>query len=90
MQYTFNTILHYHYRCTNKEDKHIVYIVEDTLNIPPQDGPTTEMTGDNNVIVFKDIGFEVVTGRRYKWRVDCVEGKSGARRTGQTWKFTFK
>ena len=77
-------------RCTNDEDKHMVYIAEKTDDFPADDEPTTEMTGDNNVVVFAEIGFEVSAGTAYKWRVDCVEGEAGKRRTGDTWEFSLK
>ena len=77
-------------RCTNDEDKHMVYIAEKTSDFPSDDAPTTEMTGDNNVVVFAEIGFEVSTGTAYKWRVDCVEGGSGNRRGGDIWEFSMK
>ena len=68
----------------------MVYIAEKTEDFPSDDEPTTEMTKDNNVIVFDEIGFAVSAGTAYKWRVDCVEGESGKRRSGETWEFSMK
>ena len=68
----------------------MVYIAEKASDFPTDDEPTTETTGDNNVIVFAEIEFEVITGTAYDWRVDCVEGELGNRRGGDTWEFSLK
>ena len=60
----------------------MIYIAEKSTDFSADDEPTTEMTGDNNVIVFAEIRFEVNAGTAYKWRADCVEGESGIRRVG--------
>ena len=65
----------------------MVYIAKNSTDFPPMDEPTTEMTGDGNVIVFKDLDFKVSTNIWYKWRVDCVEGENKKRREGDTWLF---
>lgn len=72
------------------QDKHMVFITEKASDFPADDEPTTETTGDNNVIVFAEIGVEDRTGTAYEWRVDCVEGESGNRRGGDTWEFSLK
>ena len=41
------------------------YIAEKASDFPADDEPTTETTGDNNVTVFAEIGFEVITGTAY-------------------------
>ena len=77
------------FRCTGEDDKHMVYIAKKDEDMPALDEPTTEMSGEGNVIVFKDINFSVSPGEAYKWRVDCVEGETQKRRKGATWKFTI-
>ena len=65
----------------------MVYIAKETTDFPPIDQPTTEIAGDENVVVFKDINFIITPGQLYKWRVDCSEGTTNKRRTGDTWLF---
>ena len=67
----------------------MVYVTEKDSEFPPNDAPTTEITGDNNVVVFDDIKFTIKSGTEYKWRVDCVEGETNNRRKGDTWSFTM-
>merc|ERR1712080_361608 len=78
------------FRCTNEGDKHLVYVAEKDSDFPPNDEPTTEITADNNVVVFGDIIFTINPGTEYKWRVDCVEGETSKVREGDTWSFTMQ
>ena len=48
------------------QDKHMVFITEKASDFPADDEPTTETTGDNNVIVFAEIGVEDRTGTAYE------------------------
>ena len=65
---------------------------------PLLDAPTTELQGEGNVVVFKDILENSGTGKTltfdtevwYNWRVDCVEGATNKRRKGKVWRFLFK
>jgi len=80
-------IFHQAYRCNGDGDKHMIYIAKESSDFPSIDEPTTEMNGDGNVVVFDDVGFTVSPGKLYKWRVDCVEGESSKRRSGDVWMF---
>merc|ERR1719430_1970351 len=75
------------YSCNGIEDKHMVYIAKNSTDFPPLDQPTTELTGEGNVIVFKDIGFTVLPNKWYKWRVDCFKGATSQRLSSDTWLF---
>lgn len=74
-------------RCNDADDKHMVYIAKNSTDFPPNDQPTTELTGDGNVIVFKDIDFHPVDHIWYKWRVDCVKGSTNKRISSDEWLF---
>ena len=74
-------------RCNGKRDKHTVYIAKEHSDFPSIDEPTTEMSGDGNVVILEDIDFTISPGKSYKWRVDCVEGDTNNRRTGDIWSF---
>ena len=68
----------------------MVYIAKEGDELPPIDEPTTEMTGTGNVVVFKDIGFDIEPEQPYIWRVDCVSAADNKRRQSNTWGFTIK
>lgn len=88
-----NSLVYYifvRFRCTEEGDKHLVYVTEKDSDFPSNDDPTTEITGDNNVVVFDDIKFTIKSGTEYKWRVDCVEGETSKTRRGDTWSFTMQ
>ena len=80
----------FRFRCTEEGDKHFVYVAEIDSDFPPNDDPTTETTGDNNVVVFDDIDLNIKSGTEYKWRVDCVEVETNKRRRGDTWSFILQ
>ncbi len=67
----------------------MTYISLDNDDFPPINQPTAELYGDENIIAFKDINVNIKSGKIYKWRVDCVEGATKKRRTGDVWKFTM-
>ena len=68
----------------------MVYIAKNSTDFTPVDEPTTELTGNGNVIIFGDIDFKVSANIWYKWRVDCVEGATKNRREGNTWLFRMQ
>ena len=68
----------------------MIYITKAHHEFPPLDEPTTEIDGDGNVVVFKDIDFTIEADREYKWRVDCVENGSNNRKQSDEWSFTMK
>jgi len=78
------------YRCNKKGDKHMIYIAKAHHGFPPLDEPTTEIDGDGNVVVFKDIDFTIEADQEYKWRVDCVKSGSNNRKQSEEWSFTIK
>ena len=78
------------YRCNDADDKHAVFISKNDEEFPSVDEPTTEMTGNGNVIIFSDIDFNVVPDVWYKWRVDCVEGNANKRRQSEIWRFKMQ
>ena len=67
----------------------MVYIAKEHHEFPPDDEPTTQITGDGNVVVFEDIGLEIMSDKKYLWRVDCVEGATKKRRQSDKWAFTM-
>jgi len=74
------------YRCSDVGFKHKVFIAENVSDFPSE--PVTEIEGDGNVVVFKDIGFEVKPGILYKWYVSC-EGPDDER-VSDTWLFQME
>jgi len=76
------------FRCTEENDKHLVYIAKNKKDMPPKDKPTATLSGEGNVVVFDDIDFSIEKGDYY-WRVDCVKGDTNKRTSGNTWKFTI-
>jgi len=78
------------FRCTDQNDKHLVYIAEMGATFAAVDEPTLVLIGDQNVILFKEIGFSLIPDRTYKWRVDCLDGDTGIKQqTGDVWSFTM-
>ena len=67
----------------------MAYIALDNKDFPPVNQPTAELSGDDNIIALKDIVINISSGKLYKWRVDCVEGATNKRRTGDVWHFTM-
>ena len=67
----------------------MAYITLDTDDFPPVNQPTAELYGEDNIIAFENIDFTIKSGKLYKWRVDCVEGDTKKRRTGDVWRFTM-
>jgi len=79
------------FRCTGDEDKHLVYIAKDNQKFPEISKPTAELSGEENIVKLRDLKMNIVDGKLYKWRVDCLEGPPKyRRRTGDVWKFTFE
>lgn len=78
-----------YFRCTDSTDRHLVYIANKEDEFPSVDNPTMELQGKDNIVSFADLQKEIVLGAEYKWRVDCVEGKTDERRQGDTWLFTM-
>ena len=76
-------------RCVDNGDKHMVYITQQSDEFPPHDQPTAEMVEDNNIVSFSDLSEEIISGVKYKWRVDCIDGDTGNRRSGDVWTFTM-
>ena len=68
----------------------MIYIAKAHHGFPPLDEPTTEIDGDGNVVVFKDIDFTIEADQEYKWRVDCVKSGSNNRKQSGEWSFTIK
>ena len=67
----------------------MAYIAPETMDFPPDDQPTAELVDEENVIYLSDIDVTIEPGEKYKWRVDCVEGQTMKRRTGDVWTFTM-
>ena len=67
----------------------MVYVAPNDSSFPPEDQPTKVLYGNNNIIRLSDIDVSIISGKRYKWRVDCVEGKTNERRRGDVWLFTM-
>merc|ERR1712150_192190 len=78
------------FRCNDDSDKHMVYISKSDDNFPPNDEPNTEMQGNGNVVVFKEIGFDVIPDVWYKWRVDCLKSSTNKRIYSDIWHFKMK
>ena len=67
----------------------MVYIAPKDNDFPPKDEPTAELADDDNIVYLSDIDVTIESGEKYKWRVDCVEGTTMKRRTGDVWTFTM-
>ena len=77
-------------RCTGENDKHLVYIAKDNQKFPILSKPTVELSGEENMVILRDLKMNIDSGKLYKWRVDCLEGQPRyRRRTGNVWKFTM-
>ena len=67
----------------------MIYVAPNNKDFPPIDEPTKVLYGNNNIVALAEIEVPIISGDRYKWRVDCVEGKTNKRRTGDIWFFTM-
>ena len=68
----------------------MVYITLQNDDFPPLDEPTIEMNGEDNIVSFSDLDVEIISGAKYKWRVDCVEALTNTRRKGDIWIFKMQ
>ena len=67
----------------------MVYISPETTDFPPNDRPTAELVDGDNIVYLRHIDVTIESGKKYKWRVDCVEGLTLKRTTGDVWTFTM-
>ena len=70
----------------------MVYVAPNDEDFPSLDQPTKILYGNKNIVRLTDIDVPIISGKRYKWRVDCVEGnkeETKERRTGDVWLFTM-
>ena len=65
----------------------MIYISQKDDDFPPEDNPTAELEGNDNIVSFAKFDISIEPGKEYQWRVDCVQ--ESKRRTGDVWYFTM-